>query len=233
VNARRPGRPAGLQGAALLDVARAVFLTKGFAATTMDEVAARAGISKASLYRAHGSKNALFASVVTDWAGRGRGAMRPVVRGLLSAQDLHEAFVDLATTLQRAVLSPDVVGVRRLVTAESSRFPEVAAAYLTDSWDSNVAELAEVLRDLERADRLRVGDPDAAAHQFTWTAIGPALNACTIAGPAAAISDARQRAFALAAADALVRAGPTAGRDARAVGEPTVPTATPGDRVER
>ena len=120
---RRPGRPAGRQGADLLDTARTVFLEHGFAGTTMHDVASRAGISKASLYREHDSKDELFAAVVTDWAAHGRGAMRPVVERLLTAQDLHAALVELAGTIQAAVLAADVVQMRRLVTAESERFP--------------------------------------------------------------------------------------------------------------
>jgi TetR/AcrR family transcriptional repressor of mexJK operon len=200
---RRPGRPAGLQGADLLDVARTVFLEHGFAATTMHEIAARAGISKASLYRDHPSKDALFAAVVTDWAARGRGAMRPLVEQLLDAEDLHAALVDLAATLQAAVLDADVIGIRRLVTAESDRFPDVAAAYLADSWDSNIAALATTLSDLDERGRLSIDDPQSAAHQFTWTAIGASLNAHTIAGNTAATSPDQQQRFAALAATAL------------------------------
>ena len=200
---RRPGRPAGLQGGDLLDVARTVFVEHGFAATTMHAIAARAGISKASLYRDHPSKDALFAAVVTDWAARGRGAMRPLVEQLLDAKDLHAALVDLATTLQAAVLDADVVGIRRLVTAESDRFPDVAAAYLADSWDSNIAALADTLGELDERGRLSIDDPQTAAHQFTWTAIGASLNAHTITGTAATTSPDQQQRFAVLAATAL------------------------------
>jgi AcrR family transcriptional regulator len=201
---RRPGRPAGRQGPDLLDTARAVFLENGFTGTTMHAVASRAGISKASLYREHDSKDALFAAVVTDWAARGRGAMRPVVEQLLTAQDLHAALVELAGTIQAAVLDADVVQMRRLVTAESERFPAIAADYLAASWDSNIAALARILAELGASGALHVDDPHIAAHQFTWTAVGAALNAHTIAGPAAATPPQELRRFAAAAAGALV-----------------------------
>ena len=181
-----------------------MFLEHGFAGTTMHDVASRAGISKASLYREHGSKDALFAAVVTDWAARGRGAMRPLVERLLTAPDLHAALVELAGTIQAAVLAADVVQMRRLVTAESERFPDVAADYLAASWDSNIAALAHTLAELGARGALHVDDPHIAAHQFTWTAVGAALNAHTIAGPAAATSSRQLARFAAAAADTLV-----------------------------
>ena len=170
----------------------------------MQEVAARAGISKTSLYREHESKDELFAAVVTDWAAQGRGAMRPVVDRLLHAEDLFDALVDLAGTLQAAVLAPDVIQMRRLVTAESDRFPEIATGYLAASWDSNIAILAEALADLDARALVHVGDPLIAAHQFTWTAVGAALNARTIAGAAATTPPELLRRFATAAATSLI-----------------------------
>jgi TetR/AcrR family transcriptional regulator, mexJK operon transcriptional repressor len=148
-----------------------VFLEHGFGKTTMDVVAARARISKASLYRAHPSKDSLFAAMVTDWAARGRAAMRPHVDQVLAAEDLRAGLLRLARTVQDAVLSPDVVRMRRLVAAEATRFPEVAARYVADSWDSNIAVLADALADLDRRGRIRAGDPMLAAQQFTWLAV--------------------------------------------------------------
>lgn len=201
---RSPGRPAGRQGADLLAVAREVFLTHGFGGTTMHEVAARAGISKTSLYREHESKDVLFAAIVTDWAAQGRGAMGPVVEQLLQAEDLHNALVDFAGILQHAVLAPDVVQMRRLVTAESDRFPEIAIGYLAASWDSNIAILADALAELHARGLIRIADPLVAAHQFTWTAVGAALNAHTIAGDATTTPPELLRRFATAAATSLI-----------------------------
>jgi TetR/AcrR family transcriptional regulator, mexJK operon transcriptional repressor len=201
---RRPGRPSGCQGAELLGVAREVFLEFGFAGATMQEVASRARISKSSLYRAHESKDELFAAVVKDWAERGRDAMRPHLDRLLAADDIHGAFVELATTLQAGVLSLDVIGMRRLVAAESDRFPETAASYLADSWTSNINALADAIRELAARGRVHVADAWLAAHQFTWTAVGAALNAQTIAGSSAITPAIELSRFATAAANTLV-----------------------------
>jgi TetR/AcrR family transcriptional regulator, mexJK operon transcriptional repressor len=200
---RRPGRPAGLQGTELLAAARDVFLEFGFGGATMQDVATRARISKTSLYREHNSKDELFAAVVTDWAAHGRNAMRPHLDQLLASDDLHSALVEFATTLQTAVLAPDVTRMRRLVAAESDRFPDTAATYLADSWTSNIDALAETIRDLAVRHDLQVADPWVAAHQFTWTAIGTALNAQTIGGPTATTPAGDLQRFANAAAESL------------------------------
>jgi TetR/AcrR family transcriptional regulator, mexJK operon transcriptional repressor len=188
----------------LLAVAREVFLELGFGGATMQAVATRAGISKTSLYREHESKDELFAAVVTDWAARGRDAMRPHLARLIAADDLHLAFVELATTLQAAVLAPDVIRMRRLVAAESDRFPETAATYLADSWTRNLAALADAIADLAARNSLHVADPWLAAHQFTWTAVGAPLNAQTIGGSSATTPPKDLSRFATAAANTLI-----------------------------
>jgi AcrR family transcriptional regulator len=169
----------------------------------MQEVATRARISKASLYREHGSKDELFAAVVADWAAQGRGAMRPHLDRLLAADDVRGALLELAATIQAAVLAPDVVRMRRLVAAESDRFPETAQAYLADSWTSNIAALADTIAALAADGRVHAADPWLAAHQFTWTAVGDALNAHTIAGASATTPPRELRRFAAAAVDHL------------------------------
>lgn len=174
---RPRGRPAGQTGEELLAVARGVFLEKGYAAASMDRVAARAGISKASLYREHPSKASLYAAVVQDWVMRGRDFMRPALERLIASTDTRRGLVELAETMRAGILSAPVLQMRRLVTSEASTQPEVATAYLTDSWKVNIDKLADALRYLAAQDQLRLSDSRLAAEQLTWLVIGAPLNA--------------------------------------------------------
>jgi TetR/AcrR family transcriptional repressor of mexJK operon len=148
----------------------------------MDAVAAAAHVSKASLYAQHPSKDALYAAVVVDWARRGRDAMKPHLDALLAAEDLPVALGHFGRTMQEAVLSPGVLGMRRLVAAEADRHPEAAACYIAESWDSNIAALAATFAELTGRGRLRVDEPAVAAQQFTWLVLGAALNEHTLRG---------------------------------------------------
>lgn len=180
--ASRRGRPAGPRGDDLLAIARDVMLEHGLDGATVSEVTSRARISKSSLYREHASKDELFAAVVKDWAARGRGAMRPALDALLASSDMREGLLSLVRTIQAGVLHPDVVRMRRLVAAESVRFPDVAAAYVVDSWDSNIADLSTTLRELHQRGALTVKNAHTAAHQLTWLAVGKHLNLQTLMG---------------------------------------------------
>lgn len=174
--ARRRGRPSGQTGAALIATAREMFLEYGYGGTTMDAVAARAQISKASLYREHASKDALFAAVVRAWADAGRDAMRPHLQRLVSGDDTRGDLIAFAEVLRAGILSRDVLNMRRLVTSEARRLPHVAASYLEESWERNIRALAEALQTLGDHGRLDMRDPLIAADQFTWLVIGAPLN---------------------------------------------------------
>lgn len=173
---RGRGRPGGSSGAALLEVARQVFLRSGYAATTMDAVAAAARISKQTLYRQHPSKEALFAAVVREWVDRGYEAIRPHTLTLAQTTDVRAGLVQLAHVLHAGVLSPPVLQMRTLVATEATRFPDIAADYLARSWDRNLALLAQALQRLATRGLLTVEQTDVAAEQFTWLVLGAPLN---------------------------------------------------------
>jgi len=184
------GRPPGLTGDDLIAVARDVFLERGFRGASMDEVARRARISKASLYREHTSKSALYAAVVRHWVSAGRNAMRPALELLRGSADVRAGLLGLAATMRAGILSPPVLAMRRLVTAEAAEQPAVARTYLEESWNANIRALAETLRAIAAEGRLRIDDPQAAAEQFTWLIIGAPLNARLLAAPDDADADA-------------------------------------------
>lgn len=165
-------------------MARGVFLESGFAGATMDEIAARARISKASLYREHPSKSALYAAVVSDWADAGRDAMRPALDRVLTSSDVATSLTELGGTLRQGILSPEVLAMRRLVTSEAETHRDVAAAYFRESWHRNVENLSDVFAQLGAEGRLRVDDPRRAADEFTWLVIGAPLNEALLTGRA-------------------------------------------------
>lgn len=177
---RRPGRPSGSAGSELLEIARSEFLAKGYAGTTMAEIARAARISKNSLYREYASKDVLYAAVVTDWVDRGRDAMRPHTEALVTAPDTVDELRRLAHTIQAAVLSPSVRQMRALVAAESTRFPEVATDYVRRSWERNIQSLADAFAVLAERGAISTDAPFLAAEQFTWLAVAAPLNRMTL-----------------------------------------------------
>ncbi|MEI7600586.1 MAG: TetR/AcrR family transcriptional regulator [Aestuariivirga sp.] len=121
---RRPEeRPAEILAAAL-----ELFAEKGFSATRMDDVAARAGLSKAGVYLYFKDKTALLKALVTEMAG----ANISVAKGIVEA---HQGPVSplIATILAflggqvRHTRFPELV---KIVISESRAHPEVGQLYL-------------------------------------------------------------------------------------------------------
>lgn len=73
---RRPrGRPRSFDPDAVLDKARAVFWNLGYAATSLDDLAAATGLNRPSLYAAFGDKRALYLAALKRSAEEGVGAL--------------------------------------------------------------------------------------------------------------------------------------------------------------
>src|SRR5215468_8339728 len=70
--ARRTARPRAddprvmRSRAAVFDAARRLFLQQGYAGTTMEEIAALAGLTKRTVYNNYGDKDALFTQIVAE-----------------------------------------------------------------------------------------------------------------------------------------------------------------------
>ncbi len=111
----------------LLDAALDLFVEKGFAATRAEEVAARAGVSKGTLFLYFPSKEELFKAVV-----------RENISGRFAEwNDEFEAFEGTAADMVRYCLkvwwerigATRASGITKLMISEARNFPELAAFY--------------------------------------------------------------------------------------------------------
>lgn len=116
---RKDDRPGDLLAAALVE-----FTERGFAATRLDDVAARAGVSKGTLYLYYPSKEALFQAVI-------RESLVPMLSDYENS--LADSEASPAEQLEaffrdwwRYFGSTQLAGLCKLIVAESSNFPEVA-----------------------------------------------------------------------------------------------------------
>jgi AcrR family transcriptional regulator len=122
----RPSRTEALQlGNRILEVATELFLSNGYGSTTIEAVAARAGISKRTFYHRFDDKASLFAAVVRHIIARIRP---PPDVPLLEGATLDDVLRRLARLVLRAALSAEALALNRLLVAESLRFPELVSA---------------------------------------------------------------------------------------------------------
>ena len=150
---RKEARPAELISAAL-----DVFVERGFAAARLDEIAARAGVSKGTLYLYFANKQALFMAVVQE----------AIIPAIAEGEALVDASPDAdPETLLRGMLQGwwDIVGdtrlggIPKLVMAEAANFPEIAQFYLDNVINRGNALLVRVINKGMARGVFRQGDP--------------------------------------------------------------------------
>ena len=118
-------RQAKLQ--AILDAALDVFSDKGFADARLDDVAARAGVAKGTIYLYFPSKEALFEALVHTGIAIPIETVEQKVLALdLPAEATLRMLFDF---LRREVLGTRRKEIVRLILSEAGRFPEIAAVY--------------------------------------------------------------------------------------------------------
>jgi len=128
----------------LLDAALALFVEKGFAATRVEEVAARAGVSKGTLFLYFPSKEELFKAVVRENAGRHlTDAFREMAGFTGSSAELLRKFLHRWWTQYGGT---PAAGLTKLMVSEAANFPELAQYYQ----DEVVGPSHELLRRVVR-----------------------------------------------------------------------------------
>jgi AcrR family transcriptional regulator len=151
---RKTARPVEILAAAL-----ASFAERGFAATRLDDVAARAGVTKGTLYLYFRNKEELFKAVV-------RQELVPTIeRAELMAANatapslvLIEQLVGLFSQIMKSSLS----AIPKLVLTEAGNFPDLARFYLEEVIDRGTSLLRNILERGVEAGELRPVDTESA-----------------------------------------------------------------------
>jgi AcrR family transcriptional regulator len=155
--------PESPKRAAVLAAAAEVFLEAGVEAASMDEIARRAKVSKATVYSHFESKHALLKAIVYERCKAMLPALSSPAFGKLPPE---EALTALGRRFLDMMLSKLAMPLYRVVLAEAGRSPEFGRAFYENGPGRMAQELAEYLRAQDRAGRLRVPEPRLAAEQF-------------------------------------------------------------------
>ena len=106
----------------IMQVAEALFIRHGFAATTIVEIASGAGVATRTVYEHFGDKEAIFRSVAL--AGQKANVFPPPM--IDESSTLNEVIMALAKYAFEVAYRPGAVDNRCLLVGESKRFPELA-----------------------------------------------------------------------------------------------------------
>jgi TetR/AcrR family transcriptional repressor of mexJK operon len=165
---------------AIVVAAMETFLESGYAAASMDAVAARAGVSKATIYAHFAGKTALFEAVIRCRCEQEFGTLE------MPAAD-HESPRDVLTRIARQVLglltSPEALAMFRVVVAEAPRLPEVGDSFYAAGPTEVLAGIAGYFAEATRKGLLDVPDPQLAADMFVGMLKGDYYLRCLLGLP--------------------------------------------------
>lgn len=184
-----------VKNAAIVEAARVVFLRHGFDGASMDRIAAKAGVSKRTVYFHFQSKENLFAKVMLAMCA----SKRPEVVGgesletstvLAPSRPIDQALTELGQNFLTMVFDPEAMALLRILIGQANQFPEFGQEF----FDQGPREMVEMLTQyfIEAQERGVItldGDAELAAGSFLASLLGPIYiqclaTACPPPGPA-------------------------------------------------
>lgn len=156
---RKAERPEEIVGAAL-----EVFAAKGFAAARLDDIAARAGVSKGALYLYFATKEEIFRAVVEQ-------ALAPNLKAVLALAASHpgpfaELAEGIAERMGQVIAESPIGAVAKVVVGEARNFPEIARVWHDELVGPALSALAGAIAQAQARGEVRPGDPRAYALSF-------------------------------------------------------------------
>lgn len=164
----------------ILNAAAEVFLREGYVGASMDEIATLANVSKPTVYKNFTSKEALFVEVVTSMTNSTSDHVHNLP--LPEVEDVAGYLEEYALRQLTAVLTPQLMQLRRLVIGEVSRFPDLARVLWEYGPQRAMAALAGVFEHLAKRGLLSLDDSVAAASHFNWLIMSGPLNRVMLLG---------------------------------------------------
>jgi TetR/AcrR family transcriptional regulator, mexJK operon transcriptional repressor len=141
----------------VLDAATELFLRDGYGATSLEAVAAAAGVSKRTLYARFSGKAALLQVVVARLVTRCLPAFDAEIG---QGGAFRDTLLGAAKVMLATALTPQALGLYRLIIAEIGRFPELTGVMREAGAGAGTERLASVMA------AAGIADPVWAAEQF-------------------------------------------------------------------
>jgi AcrR family transcriptional regulator len=147
----------------ILRGAAAVFAEDGYEGASMSRIAARAGVSKGTLYNYFDGKAEMFAAWMVLECQR---TLSQIFDTNATEGDLATALRQIGLRILRMMISPTGITIHRMAVSESQKFPELSRAFYDAGPARAIQHMAAWLTAQTAAGHLTVNDPEFAAQQF-------------------------------------------------------------------
>ncbi|MCK0127213.1 TetR/AcrR family transcriptional regulator [Erythrobacter sp. F6033] len=162
--AKKLGRPSdAAKRTAIIEAAAQSFFDVGFAASSIEQIASDAGVSKVTIYNNFGDKRALFAAAVELECEKMRGyfSLDEMPKG-----SIRERLKVIGQAMDAFLSRPEMVQFERRIAAETENEPALGQAFLEAGPWRMKAAFGGLLSHATQSGELNVQSPDLAAEQF-------------------------------------------------------------------
>ena len=147
----------------ILRGAAAVFAEDGYEGASMSRIAARAGVSKGTLYNYFDGKAEMFAAWMAQECGR---SLTRMFNPEATDGEIPAVLRGIGLQMLSVMISPIGITMHRMAVSESQKFPELARAFYDAGPARATQHMADWLRLQTGAGRLVIDDHEFAAQQF-------------------------------------------------------------------
>ncbi len=144
----------------IYEAARHEFVGNGFAATSIETVARRAGVSTKTLYRLIPNKAALFEGMVSDRIDR---FVSEVNLRAADHADIEQALAAALVACAELALDEETIALQRMLLQEAGKFSDIAGMFYKNAIQRTVVALADWLRVQQKRGLIALDDVDEAA----------------------------------------------------------------------
>ncbi len=159
-----PGRPKDLaKREAILEAARVLFLSNGYEGSSMDAIAAEAGVSKLTLYSHFKDKEALFGEAVKTTC---ETRLPRKLFVLEAGCSIRQVLMDIGYAFQALVNSPESIGLHRVMVALATQNPALSRMFFDVGPQRLLLDLEQLLSQAKQRGLLNMEEPMRAAEHF-------------------------------------------------------------------
>ncbi|WP_432201236.1 TetR/AcrR family transcriptional regulator [Erythrobacter sp. W53] len=164
LDSKRAGRPIDPdKREAIVLAAAQSFFNVGFAATSIEQVAAIAGVSKVTIYNRFGDKRALFTAAVEHECEKMRSSFAVPS---MPAGTVRQRLIAIGEAMTAFLSRDEMVQFDRRIAAETEHEPAIGAAFLAAGPYRMKTAFTAFLRAMSEAGELAITDHELAAEQF-------------------------------------------------------------------
>mgnify|MGYP003617491029 FL=1 len=159
-----PGRPKDLaKRQAILDAAKILFLSHGYANTSMDAVASEAGVSKLTVYSHFNDKETLFSAAVM---AKCEEQLPTLFFELPEGVSVETVLLNIARGFHHLINSDESLNLHRLIMALGSQDPKLSLIFFEAGPQRMLQGMERLLTKVDQSGVLSIDKPRNAAEHF-------------------------------------------------------------------